>query len=589
MSGSQQQAANDRVAPTNAVHVLWALSDHYLKCSAHVLKCPNRESAQRAFEQYLRAAVRCLEAVLAHPSMNQESDVAAGASKNPSLMPASTLAASTEIRTRAQLAQILISYTDNYEKAEDHLAKASLLAQQMNDLECRFRLRDLWCHLFYAAPGGSRIRQSKLALKTAAAEAAKAEAYSWYYHFMRRRATLHAKEGDWAASLVVLSEGAEQARKRSDVEMEAIFLLSLSQTALAAKDHQIAGKALDSLEARTAASLQDALPNPILNEVRTYYLLTRVIFEVQVGSHKRAIELLPELHSRLEGHNDSTVAPGSICMVPVGDKDRKQTISVPVRLLTRHRLFIMGFFASGVAHKADDLTKARKYLGGALKAIDMKPHRLEEALEARTWFSRMRLNVLIHSAETSIVTSEFQEAARILESLTESCASDAAEWAAFEDSITLLWGMLFQAAGTLERAEVWLTAVARQEKKEEKRLAMVNLALIYFKDNPDKASKSAGSPFNQILAWNFLGTFYIDTDPNLASKVFKHALKGGKKYQINHFASVSAAILAGMSLKLGEESEQKELEEISKVLRAKADKAREVIRNRFDSWVTSDR
>ena len=46
--------------------------------------------------------------------------------------------------------------------------------------------------------------------------------------------------------------------------------------------------------------------------------------------------------------------------------------------------------------------------------------------------------------------------------------------------------MLFQAAGTLERAEVWLAAVAQSRKKEDQRLAMFNLALMYFKDHPDK-------------------------------------------------------------------------------------------------------
>ena len=152
-------------------------------------------------------------------------------------------------------------------------------------------------------------------------------------------------------------------------QIQAVFLLSLSQTALGARDYQAAMKALDSLETCTAPLSQDAPTNRILEELRIYYLLTRIIADVQSGRNKHALDLLTDLHPRLESHNKSTVAPDSICSVPVRDKDGGQTILVPVRLLTRHRLYIMGFFASGIVHKAEDPTKAKKYLLDGLKAI----------------------------------------------------------------------------------------------------------------------------------------------------------------------------------------------------------------------------
>ena len=120
-----QQISASKVAQPHSVHVLWALSDHYLKCSANVLSCPNLEAAQSAFQQFLTAAVRCLEAVLVTPSLNQtSSNILACAAQNVAASPSVTLSPTAEIKTRMHLVQILISYTDNHEQAEAHLQKA---------------------------------------------------------------------------------------------------------------------------------------------------------------------------------------------------------------------------------------------------------------------------------------------------------------------------------------------------------------------------------------------------------------------------------------------------------------------------------
>ncbi|KAJ3041933.1 hypothetical protein HDV00_008442 [Rhizophlyctis rosea] len=99
-----------------------------------------------------------------------------------------------------------------------------------------------------------------------------------------------------------------------------------------------------------------------------------------------------------------------------------------------------------------------------------------------------------------------------------------------------------------------------------------------------RSADSVGSNQLKSLVTNILGTFYIDTDPIQAAKLFKTAWKLSKKSKNDSLASVSAGILAGMTKQQGDEVAGRDWEEQCKSFREKAEQAREELLKWVNEW-----
>jgi hypothetical protein len=98
--------------------LLWYLAEHYLtKASAlPTSSLVDFPTLSPQHQQHILAAIKCLEAVL--------TSITNGKNYMPLI----------DLKTRFRLSQILFWFTDNIREAENHLQKAILLAQEVNNI-----------------------------------------------------------------------------------------------------------------------------------------------------------------------------------------------------------------------------------------------------------------------------------------------------------------------------------------------------------------------------------------------------------------------------------------------------------------------
>ncbi|TPX69559.1 hypothetical protein SpCBS45565_g02274 [Spizellomyces sp. 'palustris'] len=493
--GNEQVALDSPIS--QPYEVLWALAEYYLKTATTLVAAnyPEKEETTTSIYTHVVAAVRCLEAVLV----------------------SGVLPLKVEVKTRYRLAQILLVHTFNLPEADTHLQKAILLIQKTSDeqmLEFRFIIKDLQCEIYQADPSGSGGKTVKNVLKQAAADALRLGMPRWYYHFIQRRAELHAREGDIKLCFSVLMSGAEEAGKRGDVDMKAVLLLFLAHHTLMARQDMLTQDAISQLqqlfEPQVPAGIDhsnDASMSPVTDNgtalvshghLRLYYSLILIIHLIHLGKAKDALNRLTALHALVEHPSMSANVEidKGLAIVTVRKGDKFDT--VPVTLHSRNKLYALVFLVSGIAHKLNDNFKAKKHFLEGIKTIEKELGNIsteigsvQEMVEARQWLAETKVVLLRHFAEVGIVRGEFCDVFRFMTKLVEWCSADAVLWRKYQPIVSLDWGMFYQAIGQYAKAEWWLKTAAEGNDANVRHIAKIHLILLYFTETIGDRSMGA--------------------------------------------------------------------------------------------------
>ncbi|KAJ3296294.1 hypothetical protein HK104_001774 [Borealophlyctis nickersoniae] len=610
--------------------ILWGLCDHYLRSAAQAFKASTLSAAHQLIVLHVASAVRCLEAVLESPVITFRNE-AGGQMGGVGILPPRV-----EAKTRLQLAEILFWYTENENEAEAHLQKA------INDTHgYRFMIKDLQCSIFHASPS-TAPKTTRTALKQAAIEAAQAEMY--------------AAEGDLKGCHGVLSRAVEEAEKRGDVEMKVVLWLGMAQQSLVGKMYSATAELISALSA-AFQTLEHSSRGPAMNEtLYVYFLLINILYLVQTGNTKAAINWLPQLHKRLEEPNRESLSRDSargVVEVLIQSSAPGQHTPVSVRLLSRNKLELLTLLVSSIAHKPNDSYKARNFLIQGLKMlpsmrcllgrlspegvikVGLSDHeeRLHDVLQTKRWLVDMKALILQHMAEVYIIRREFDDAVKVLKKLTEWCSRNPPLWDNRRDATTLGWGMLYQAVGIHDAANVWLQGAAQSQNPDIARLSKFNLVLLWFGEDPVKArslvdeleqdiasdkmtlqshrtllqacqgligfvnndirvtkkyfvdvlkiADPMSSPQLRYLSLAALASFFLDTQIEQAINMFTMAHTLAKKAKSEAFAAFCADVLAGLARRSGDEEKIAQFEGSKSMMQEVAKKAGESVWGRL--------
>ncbi|CAI2165557.1 15356_t:CDS:10 [Funneliformis geosporum] len=401
----QQQSQEPQLLPHQ---LLWYLAEHYLiKASAlPTSSLVNFPALSSQHQQHILVAIKCLESVLT------------------SMMTGNNYMSLVDLKTRFRLSQILFRFTDNIREAENHLQKAMLLAQKLDNVtELKFKMIDLQCNILKST---NNHKVARNLMKSSAFEAMESNMPNWTYHFMLKRSEFYYSEGDFNGCLSVLKQAETMADQRGDVEMKACLLITIAQYAFSSQNYPIAQHALA--------------------ELSTIHI---------------------------------SAAPTTSMTTYSNAASSASSLPVKIRWLSKAEIYTLTFLISGICNRGDNATtKSTLFLTEGLKIVEREIYSnddnqlpVHEVIKSKKFYVMLKAYMLQHLVDSFLLRSEFNDAEKTIAQLMNwATAYDL--WAQFQVPVTLALGMINQCVGKAYEAmeyykEVEKIGIIIEEIKQE--------------------------------------------------------------------------------------------------------------------------
>ncbi|KAJ1913183.1 mau2 chromatid cohesion factor [Tieghemiomyces parasiticus] len=483
MYSSPPQPPPPPSVPADIHEHLWSLCHYYLACARYMSNVQHKfipGTTSYKAEHYILSAIATAQGVV---------DTSGGQSAAQGAPP---LAPYAELRFRCLVADLLLKHTKNTSDAELHIQKASLLASQVDssgsykyytlDLQVRF------LELTNSVPAAEKT------LMAAVKECFESRLVLHGYFFLLRLANLFAKSGNIRQTFNILMYGIKASEQLGNTSVRIYLLLVMTHHCLVLQSTTQSSKLIQDMHkfftentpAGTPPVTASMLPVPL----HVYYFILSTMNHLRNGDVKAALATLPRLHKLLEQWQPATpqevmgafhlplnttsyattltvgksvpAAPRAGTAVFGADVLHNANLSLAshlqVQWLSKGQLFCLVYFLSALCHKPDAARPTGKaFLLEALKCVQReiddvgKQSSAHEAFESQRWYSRLKVHMLLHWTDVSLLRGDLDDAEMALLEAVK-WAQQLDEWNRFKLHTALRWGMLCQQTGKASEA-----------------------------------------------------------------------------------------------------------------------------------------
>ncbi|KAJ1981164.1 mau2 chromatid cohesion factor, partial [Dimargaris xerosporica] len=501
---------------------LWALCKYYLACARDVGTVQQKVtpgSLRYQSSDYI-AATMALALALLEPPADQSS---------PPLPPY------LELRIRCLLADLFLKHSANPADAEAHIQKALLLAAQV-DPSGTYKFRVLSMQAMFLEKMGNVAAAEKL--QTAAIkEAFDTRLVSHGYYFIDQMIEFLIRHNNYRMAFNITMYGIKVSEQLGNTAMRIYYLMLLAHHALLFQTTAKTTKLLMDMKAFFTENKPVGNPPITANDLacpfRAHYFLLTTLNHLKAGHTKQALDSLPAVQSVLEqwtpssddeaqGHfviplNPSTLSatgsssidtssggsmPANTCSNitqspfahTIGatrarvrqSADLAHTSHVAVKWLSKAQLYAVVYLLSALCYQPDAANaKCKAFLAEGLKCVQAgmdavgRFSSVHLMLRTQKWFGRIRVHLLLHMADFSLLRGELDAAERAILETIQWCEW-LGTWGRFKVAICLRWGMLCQQTGKLTEALEYFEVCFQDTKNTElKTLVQLHKILVY--------------------------------------------------------------------------------------------------------------
>jgi tetratricopeptide (TPR) repeat protein len=327
-----------------------------------------------------------------------------------------------------ELANLYFCYTKNYQRVEDCIQKALIIASQSIDNEYVFKLWDLQIKLYLAT---DKVHLAKQSVKSSISNSQ--DQWNTLFHF--RKLELHRKTNDWEGFLHSSNQLILQLSLPEDIMT---VLLQRAQFAFESTKMDFVDQALQEFENVNQKADQNDEMVQYMNTMKIMMQITRLEF---LGQLKQVPPLIVQLHS-------SIVQPGLLGAYAVNSNFYTR----------KHIPYLMAYLVSGIAHKTSDNNRSKMFFEEGLKAVELELNREVTFQSPKDWFGVTRTLKLIHIfctlqlVEVCLLRCEFIEVFNHLYATTKLCCEKPEFLQQFRHFLMLGWAMLLQCVGEDSKA-----------------------------------------------------------------------------------------------------------------------------------------
>ncbi|TPX30463.1 hypothetical protein SmJEL517_g05973 [Synchytrium microbalum] len=257
---------------------------------------------------------------------------------------------------------------------------------------------------------------------------------------------------------------------------------------------------------------REEMPPTIQQEIWYVGCAMDILSELQCGQPLVAKNKMGQVLVKVDATNAAmkdTIDTGFVTIQVRVSRLSRETRPLKFQILPRHCVNVLLCLVAGVCRKCHECEKAHRYLVeglGIVRGLVDIPDKVDAlvGLQALKWMQEIKLYLLRHAAECSILLGHYEDATKHLMALTHELASRPSPPLSQRAALNLSWGMLHTATGNSEKASMHLAAAMQLSSDDPTlendvgTLAKAALTLLWASDNQEKQDLADG--FRQDLA-----------------------------------------------------------------------------------------